>query len=198
MCKMEIAFELLDLAKRCCCEYAKFQKRNPRELLTAEQYSAPHPNPQNSYGNSYGAHREFLEFTVDQHRDLKRHCDYIGLGYSCSVWDVTSARDIVSLNPDLIKVGSPSNMHWDMMKILRDEYNGDIHISTGMTTKTEIEDIVRFWKKAMKMPRKSCFVQLYFATSCLSKTCVFSNFKSSARSMLRESRTLDSLGTTTA
>ena len=141
MGKMEIAFELLDLAKRCGCDYAKFQKRNPRELLTAEQYSAPHPNPQNSYGDSYGAHREFLEFTVDQHRELKRHCDSIGLGYSCSVWDVTSARDIVSLNPDLIKVGSPSNMHWDMMKILRDEYNGDVHISTGMTTKSEIEDI---------------------------------------------------------
>jgi len=146
MGKMEIAFELLDLAKRCGCDYAKFQKRNPKELLTAAQYSAPHPNPQNSYGDSYGAHREFLEFTVDQHRELKRHCDSIGLGYSCSVWDVTSARDIVSINPDLIKVGSPSNMHWDMMKILRDDYSGDVHISTGMTTKAEIEDIVSFWE----------------------------------------------------
>ena len=82
-----------------------------------------------------GAHREFLELTVDQHRVLKEHCDSIGLGYSCSVWDLTSAREIVSLKPDLIKVGSPSNQHWEMQKVLRDEYAGDVHISTGMTTK---------------------------------------------------------------
>lgn len=46
-----------------------------------------------------------------------QHCDKIGLGYSCSVWDTTSAREIVSLNPDLIKVGSPSNTHWEMQKV---------------------------------------------------------------------------------
>ena len=111
------------------------------------QYGAPHPSPRNSYGDTYGAHREFLELTVDQHRELKEHCDKISLGYSCSVWDLTSAKEIVSLNPDLIKVGSPSNQHWEMQKVLRDEYSGDVHISTGMTTKDEIEKIVTFWEE---------------------------------------------------
>ena len=60
---------------------------------------------------------------------------------------MTSAREIVSLGPDLIKVGSPSNLHWEMMQILRDEYSGDVHISTGMTTKGEIEEIVKFWEE---------------------------------------------------
>ena len=76
-----------------------------------------------------------------------QHCEEIGLGYSCSVWDVTSAKEIVSLNPILIKVGSPSNQHWEMQKVLRDEYGGDIHISTGMTTKEEVEKIVTFWEE---------------------------------------------------
>ena len=104
MGSVEIAKELLTLAKEAGCEYAKFQKRCPKELLTKEQYEAPHPNPRNSYGDTYGAHREFLELTVDQHRELLEHCKEIGLGYSCSVWDITSAKEIVSLNPDLIKV----------------------------------------------------------------------------------------------
>ena len=147
MGELEIAKELLTLAKECGCAYGKFQKRCPKELLTSEQYSAPHPNPRNSYGDTYGAHREFLELTVDQHRELKEHCDKIGLGYSCSVWDTTSAKEIVSLKPDLIKVGSPSNTHWEMQKVLRDEYDGDVHISTGMTTKEEIEKIVQFWEE---------------------------------------------------
>merc|ERR1719198_431604 len=80
MGQLEIAKELLTLAKQCGCEYGKFQKRCPKELLTPEQYAAPHPNPRNSYGDTYGAHREFLELTVEQHRELKAHCDDIGQG----------------------------------------------------------------------------------------------------------------------
>merc|ERR1712070_350463 len=79
--------------------------------------------------------------------ELQKHCEKIGLIYSCSVWDTTAAGEIVSLNPPLIKVGSPSNQHWEMQKVLRDEYSGDVHISTGMTTKEEVEKIVKFWEE---------------------------------------------------
>jgi len=144
---VEIAKELLTLAKQAGADYGKFQKRCPKELLTPEQYAAPHPNPRNSYGDTYGAHREYLELTIEQHAELKAHSDEIGLGYSCSVWDVTSAKELVTINPDLIKVGSPSNQHWEMQKILRDDYSGDVHISTGMTTKAEVEKIVSFWEE---------------------------------------------------
>jgi N-acetylneuraminate synthase len=147
MGSMDTAKELLDIAKEAGADYAKFQKRNNRELLTPEQYDAPHPVPANSYGDTYGAHREFLEFNVDQHRELMEYCNTIGLGYSTSVWDITSAKEIVSLKPDLIKVGSPSNQHFEMMKVLRDEYEGDLHVSTGMTTKEEIEKIVKFFEE---------------------------------------------------
>jgi len=145
--EVEVAKQLLTLAKEAGADVGKFQKRNPKELLTKEQYEAPHPCQDNSYGSTYGAHREFLELNTDDHRELQKHCQKIGLEYSCSVWDTTSARDIVSLNPKLIKVGSPSNLHWEMQKVLRDEYKGDVHISTGMTTKEEIEKIVTFWEE---------------------------------------------------
>ena len=84
----------------------KFQKRNNIELLSEEQYNAPHPNPMHSYGDTYGAHREFLEFNINQHKELKEFSESLGLTYSTSVWDVTSAIEIVSLNPELIKVPS--------------------------------------------------------------------------------------------
>jgi len=141
-----LAKELLTLAKEAGATVGKFQKRNPKELLTKEQYDAPHPNAQNSYGSTYGEHREFLELSVDDHKELQAHCVSIGLTYSCSVWDTTSAHEIVSLKPTLIKVGSPSNQHWEMQMVLRDHYDGDVHISTGMTTKEEVEKIVSFWE----------------------------------------------------
>ena len=100
---MEIAKELIHVAAMFChADAIKFQKRCPKELLTAEQYNAPHPNPCNSYGNTYGAHREFLEFSVDQHAQLKEWCEQAGITYSTSVWDMTSAKEIASLKPEFI------------------------------------------------------------------------------------------------
>jgi len=163
MGEKEKAKELLTIAKECGADVGKFQKRNPKELLTPEQYSAAHPNPQNSYGNTYGAHREFLELSLDDHRELQEHCKSIGLEYSASVWDTTSAKEIVSLNPSLIKVGSPTNLHWEMQKVLRDEYTGEVHISTGMTTKDEIEKIVQFWEQGKGNAKER--VVLYNCTS---------------------------------
>jgi len=144
--ELETAKELLTLAKEAGATVGKFQKRTPKELLTPEQYNAPHPAPHNSYGSTYGEHREFLELSVEDHRELQAHCKQIGLEYSCSVWDTSSAKDIVTLNPVLIKVGSPSNQHWEMQEVLRDQYSGEVHISTGMTTKEEIDKIVEFWE----------------------------------------------------
>tara|TARA_Y100000766_G_C18870437_1_gene587981 strand:+ start:358 stop:1224 length:867 start_codon:yes stop_codon:yes gene_type:complete len=142
-----IAFELLDLAKECGADVAKFQKRNSKELLTEEQYNAPHPNSHNSYGETYGAHREFLEFDLDQNKQLMNYCNEIGIEYSTSVWDVSSANEIVSMNPRMIKVPSACNNHLDMLKILRDNYIGDVHISLGMTTPEEVKKIINFFDK---------------------------------------------------
>ncbi len=146
---MGIAKELIRIAKVYAeADYIKFQKRNNRELLTPEQYDTPHPVPGNSYGATYGLHREALEFTLDQQRELMDYCGNIGIGYSCSVWDVTSAKEIASLNPDYIKVPSASNLHWEMQKVLCDEFGGGVHVSLGMTTQAEEEEIVSFYEKA--------------------------------------------------
>jgi sialic acid synthase len=53
MGQMEIAKELIDLAKSSGASYVKFQKRNNKELLTEEQYNAVHPVPENSYEDTY-------------------------------------------------------------------------------------------------------------------------------------------------
>ena len=68
---LDIAFELIKSAKDCGADYAKFQKRTNKELLSPSQYNSPHPNPINSYGKTYGEHRERLEFDLDTHLKLK-------------------------------------------------------------------------------------------------------------------------------
>ena len=145
---MEIAKELIKVAAIFCkVDAVKFQKRHNIELLTKEQYEAPHPNPVNSYGDTYGAHREFLEFDVHQHAELKAYCEEVGITYSTSVWDLTSAKEIAGLNPEFIKIPSACNNHYEMLGWLCENYSGEIHCSTGMTTKDEVEELVAFFEK---------------------------------------------------
>jgi sialic acid synthase len=144
---IEIAKELISMAKESGAGYVKFQKRNNKELLTKEQYNAAHPVPENSYGASYGEHRDFLEFNVSQHKELREYCDRIGIVYSTSVWDVTSAKEMITFEPEFLKVPSACNNNFKMLKVLRDDFSGQVQLSIGMTTKKEVEEIVSFFEE---------------------------------------------------
>ena len=148
---MEIAHELiLTAAIFCKTDVVKFQKRCNKELLTPDQYAAPHPNPMHAYGETYGAHREFLELDLDQHRQLKKWCEEYGITYSTSVWDTTSAKEITQLNPSLIKIPSACNLHWEMLNYLCENYSGEIHLSFGMTTQQEEKQVIEFFTQRQR------------------------------------------------
>jgi sialic acid synthase len=123
-------------------DVVKFQKRHVPTLLTRTQFEAPHPNPEYAYGASYGEHREALEFSVEQHRELQHVCAQNKVDYSCSVWDEVSAQQIASLRPALIKVPSASNLNERLLDVLTQAYDGEIHLSLGMTTRAEEDGIV--------------------------------------------------------
>jgi N-acetylneuraminate synthase len=140
---MEIAYEFIEIAATFCkVDTVKFQKRCAKELLSTESYNTPHPIPHNAYGPTYGEHREFLEFTAEQHSQLKARCEEMGLVYSSSVWDMTSAREIAALNPQYIKIPSACNNYYAMLEWLCDNYSGELHVSLGMTTQEEERKII--------------------------------------------------------
>lgn len=137
------AQELIKLARLCGADYAKFQKRNPDECVPEKLKHQPHPNQVFAYGSTYLEHRQNLELSIEQHQELKTYAESIGIGYSASVWDMTSAHEVISLNPKFIKVGSPCNDNYEMISALYEDYEGDVHISLGMSSKDEIKHLVR-------------------------------------------------------
>ena len=144
---IDIAKDLIKIAaEKCKVNAIKFQKRCNKELLTKEQYEAPHPNPINAYGKTYGEHREFLEFPIEVHVLLKRYCEEHGVDYSTSVWDITSAKEIASLNPKFIKIPSACNNNKEMLTWLCENYKGQIYLSIGMTTQSEQKWIVELFE----------------------------------------------------
>ncbi len=139
---IERAKHLIFLAKECNADYVKFQKRNPEESVSEDIKHKPHPNQIFSYGKTYLEHRKALELSIDQHCELFDYSQKIGIKYSCSVWDMTSAEQIAKLNPEYIKIPSACNRNNQIIDYLYHNYCGDIHISTGMSSHQEIDKIV--------------------------------------------------------
>ena len=150
--EFELAKEMVKIASNFCdVDIIKFQKRNNRELLSEDEFNKPHPNPEHSYGETYGAHRENLEFNIDQHKELKKYCESFNKIYSSSVWDITSANEIVSLNPSIIKIPSAMNLNFPLLSHICKIYNGEIHLSLGMTFNKEIAKIIDFFENKNKL-----------------------------------------------
>lgn len=146
MGNFDLAKEMIEVASKFCdSDIIKFQKRDNKTLLTSEEYNAPHPVISNAFGNTYGEHREFLEFDLDQHKELKDICENNGKIYSSSVWDINSANDIISLKPKLIKIPSALNLNFELLKHIFYNYDGELHLSLGMTTENEIDEIINFF-----------------------------------------------------
>ena len=138
------AKDLIRLAALAGADYVKLQKRNPIESVPKYLQDQPHPNAMFSYGDTYLKHRIALELSVVQHRDIQGYCNQCGIGYATSVWDITSAQEIISLNPDFIKIPSACNMNFDLLQVLIDEFDGDLHISLGMVDRGEKKQIYAF------------------------------------------------------
>ncbi len=136
---LDIAKQMIVAAKAAGADYVKFQKRCPKELLHPDQYAGPHPNPRHTYGDTYGEHREFLEFNIKQHVELADFCEDTGIKYATSVWDMTSAKEVADhICPEYIKIPSAQNQNEELAEYLMTQYMGDVHISMGMLTRLEM------------------------------------------------------------
>lgn len=159
---LEIAQQMVEVAAKHCKVWGvKFQKRDVKQCLTAEQYDAPHPVPENSYGKTYGEHREFLEFTQEDHYLLKVLSRKLGVRYGVSVWDINSFKAMSEIEPDFIKIPSAKNNNWELM-LAAVGYLGDLYISLGMTTRKEEDEIRRL---VMEREKRGLHTVMFACTS---------------------------------
>lgn len=140
---MSRAKMLISLAHLSGADYVKFQKRNPEECVPRELWDKPHPNAAYAYGNTYLEHRKNLELTLEQHRELKQFAESLGCKYGCSVFDLTSAEEIISLEPDYIKIPSCCNLNFKLMDRVFATCT-DVHISLGMLEPEEASEVEKY------------------------------------------------------
>jgi len=133
---IDLAKKLIDMSKSCGADAVKFQKRDIDSELTKEAFNKPYDNP-NSFGKTYGDHRKFLELSKNEHFELKKYCDIIGITYFCTPCDIPSVELLEEIDCPFYKVASRDLTNIPLLKKLG-KLEKPVIISTGMAS---VEDI---------------------------------------------------------
>ena len=89
------ARELFREAKLAGANAVKLQKRDNRGLYTRAAYDKQYDN-ENSFGSTYGEHREFLEFGHKEYVELQRYARELDIDFFATAFDVASADFLAS------------------------------------------------------------------------------------------------------
>lgn len=137
---LEMAKNLIDMAARCGIDAVKFQKRDIKWDLTQEAYNQPYDNP-NSFGNTYGKHREFLELSEEQHKELKEYTNARGLIYFCTATDIPSIKVMERVGNPIYKVASRDLANIPLLKEIA-RTKKPVILSTGMSDLVDIREAI--------------------------------------------------------
>lgn len=102
---LKLAKEYIRIFANAGADIVKFQSRHNKSLFDKDSYDAIY-NSENSFGRSYGEHREVLELNKNELRVLRQECKKIGVGFMCTPFDEKSLDLICRIGVDLIKIAS--------------------------------------------------------------------------------------------
>ena len=138
---VENAKELFAEAARCGANAVKLQKRDNRSLYTAEFFNRPYEN-ENSYGPTYGLHREALEFDRAQYQELKAFAADIGITFFATAFDFASAELLAGLDMPAYKIASGDLTNTPLLQFVA-ELGKPMIVSTGGGT---LDDVRRAYE----------------------------------------------------
>jgi sialic acid synthase len=146
--------ELFDEAKACGADAVKLQKRDNRLLYTREFFEKPYEN-ENSFGLTYGEHREALEFGRAEYKELQDYADEIGISFFATAFDHPSVEFLASLNVPAYKVSSADLRNPPLIRHIA-EVGKPVILSTGAAT---IEDVERAYEIASAVNSQVALLQ---------------------------------------
>ena len=151
---LDKAKELFREAKLAGAHAVKLQKRDNRGLYTDAAYNRPYDN-ENSFGATYGEHREFLEFGADKYRELQAYARELGIDFFSTAFDVASADILQQLEMPAYKIASGDLKSTPLLKHVA-SFGKPMVISTGGAL---IEDVQRAYDTVMPINPQLAILQ---------------------------------------
>ena len=148
------AKELFSRAKECGVNAVKLQKRDNRSLFTSVMYDTPYIN-ENSFGDTYGQHREALEFGRDEYLELKRYAEDLGITMFATPFDFASVDFLADLDMPAYKTASADVTNIPLLKYVAQTGKPTL-VSTGGTS---MEDVQRAYGLIAPINPQVCLLQ---------------------------------------
>jgi N-acetylneuraminate synthase/sialic acid synthase len=123
-------------------------------MFTKAMYDSPYIH-RNSYGATYGEHREKLEFGRPQYEELIRYAKTIGISFFSTAFDMPSADFLADLDMPAYKIASGDLTNVPLLRHVA-KLGKPMIISTGGGT---MEDVVRAYYTIMPLNRQLCILQ---------------------------------------
>jgi sialic acid synthase len=141
---LQKARDLFREAKAAGAHAVKLQKRDNRGLYTRAAYNKSYDN-ENSFGSTYGEHREFLEFELDEYRVLQAYAADLGVDFFATAFDSKSADFLAALDVPAFKIASGDLKSIPLLEYVA-RFGKPMVISTGGAL---LEDVQRAYDAIM-------------------------------------------------
>lgn len=161
MGKLDVCKEMFKVAKECGADAVKLQKRDNRALFSKALYDQVYDNP-NSYGDTYGQHREALEFNKAQYSELKAYAKELGISFYSTAFDLNSADFLAELDMPAYKIASGDVKNIPLLKHIA-KLKKPMVMSTGGA---EVEDVKRAYYEIMNINPQLALLQCTAAYPC--------------------------------
>lgn len=135
---IDLAKKLIKQAVDCGVDCVKFQKRSINKILTKEGLNKAYDNP-NSFGKTYGEHKEFLEFDEDQFKELKAYAESLDVIFTASGWDEESVDLLDRIGCPFFKMASADLTNYRLLEHTAKKGKPMI-ISTGMADMQTVKE----------------------------------------------------------
>ena len=141
---LDLAYRLVNEAADAGADAVKFQKRTVEKVYSQAELDAPRESP---FGTTNGDLKGGLELSRRTYDYLENVCSKIGLKWFASPWDLESVDFLAPYDPKFIKIPSALIVDHELIAYAG-KFCETLILSTGMSTREEIEDAVEVGRGA--------------------------------------------------
>ena len=139
---IKIAKQLIKNAKECGFDSVKFQKRTINIVYDEKTLDTPRESP---WGKTTREQKLGLEFEKQEYDEIDKYCKELNIDWFASAWDLESLKFLENYNLKYHKIASAMIVDHKFLNEVAKTHKYTF-ISTGMSSKKDIDDAVNIFK----------------------------------------------------
>ena len=140
---LKVVRQLIKNAKDCGFNAVKFQKRTINTVYDKKTLDTPRESP---WGKTTREQKLGLEFEKFEYDEINKYCKELDIDWFASAWDIKSLEFLENYDLKYNKIASAMIIDHKFLNEVAKK-NKHTFISTGMSTKEDIDNAITIFKK---------------------------------------------------